>query len=175
MKEMALVAAFCLAGFWPGHKVWKEKKIVCEFPRRHVMIVPEKVCKKLGGHEVRPTVTPTIIPTRIPTPTRKPTPSPTIKPEVKIDQVLKHECSEGSSCFGWLTGVEVKGSNFSNDSRTKLSEGLNEYTGSYQGGDGSTTILTDFYNLPRCKFFDVEVAGSSGVVMVPSAVASVCP
>jgi hypothetical protein len=153
VKEAALIMGLAFASFWPGHSVWKENKILCDFPRKHTMMIQEKVCLKLGGKVLKPVVT----------------------PEVKIDRVVIHNCTKGSSCYGWLTGVEVKGKDFSTDSRIKLLEGLNEYTGSYQGGNGKTYILTDFYNLPRCKFFDVEVAGSSGVASEKKAVASVCP
>jgi hypothetical protein len=149
VKETVVVMGMAFASFWPGHSVWKEKKVMCEFPRKHTMSIQEKVCLKLGGKVV--------------------------SSKLSIEKIKVHNCTEGSSCYGWLTGVEVKGKNFSADSRTKLIEGLNEYTGSYQGGNGKTIILTDFYNLPRCKFFDVQVAGNSGVVTEEKAVASVCP
>jgi hypothetical protein len=107
----------------------------------------------------------------------KPTPTPTVKPVpvVRISDVKVHNCSKHSSCYGWMTGVEVMGKNFADDSRVKLLSGGTEYTGNYQGGNDKTRILTDFTNLPHCKTFDAVVFGSTGVATASASVRTVCP
>ncbi len=128
-----------------------------------------------------PTVTPTPTPqsTATPTPTQTPTPTatPTPTPSVGITSVTVRFCSENSSCNGWLTIVDVNGYGFATDSRVtlKISGVESYYSGSYTGGNGSTRILTDFYFLPHCTYFDVKVAGSSGIVTSAAQIASVCP
>lgn len=134
---------------------------------------PTRIPSPTPRPTVMPTPTPTTIPT--PTPTTQPTPTPTPKPTLAITAVKTHFCTVGSSCYGWLTGVEVTGTNFASDTRTKLKAGVTEYTGSYQGGNGVTSILTDFYNLPHCTNFNVTVFGSTGIATAASTIASVCP
>ena len=101
-----------------------------------------------------PTVTPTATPTDSPTLTPTATPIPT--PTPFITAVATRDCTTGSSCAG-ITGVEVTGLNFTPDARVKLVQGTTEITGTYIGGDGQTTILTDFINLVPCETYTAVV------------------
>lgn len=132
----------------------------------------------------RPVATSSPKPTHKPHATSTPSPKPTFKPSaspsatprvVKISSVVVHGCSNGSSCYSYLTGVEVNGGNFATDSRTKLISGSNIFTGTYMGGDGSTKIITDFIYLPHCTTFDVLVFGSTGNATASGTVSSICP
>lgn len=127
----------------------------------------------------KPSSTPTPTPSATPTPNPTNTPTPTPTPAtVSITNVIVHECTPGSSCYGWLTDVEVQGSGFANDSRVRLFEviaGSPMFPGKYIGGDGSTKIYTDFTNLPHCQHYDVTVFGSSGTATFAHTIASLCP
>jgi len=109
--------------------------------------------------EVPPTPTPTTIPPT-PTPTEvPPTPTPTTIPPTPtpvITKVITHDCTAGSSCAG-TTGVEVIGANFTSEARVKLIYNGADLFGTYSGGDGSTTILTDFTNLVACSTYTAMV------------------
>jgi hypothetical protein len=95
--------------------------------------------------------------------------------QATINQVKVHTCTLGSSCYGWLTGVEVRGINFASDSRVVLASGNNVYTGTLVGVTGTTRILTDFTNLPHCTIFDTIVSGSTGHDKSNASVATICP
>jgi len=93
-----------------------------------------------------------------------------------VRDVVVHNCSVGSSCYGWTTGVEARGQGFADDSRVKLNQVSNGdvFFGSYQGGNGKTRIITDFYNLPLCTTFNVTVFGSTGTTTYQNGVTTVC-
>lgn len=114
---------------------------------------------------VTATPTPTPTPTVDPTPTLSPTPIPL--PNPTITSVVIAPCTS-SSC-AHITTVIVTGTNFTPGARVELikkSNGsiYNENTtlknnpdAKYVGGNGSTQIITDFYNLPRCYTYAVRV------------------
>lgn len=111
---------------------------------------------------VTPTATPTPTPTPTPTvtpsvkPTVTPTPKPDKTPKMEIHTIKKGRC-DSSSCRGWLTTLIVTGKNFTRDSRVVLSHHQKIESSQYVGGNGSTTIITDFYHLPNDTTFDVTI------------------
>lgn len=120
-------------------------------------------------------LSPSPTPTPVPTPT--PTPTPTSYP-LTISSVTTRSCTIGSSCYPYLVNIEVLGSGFATDSRVMLTQttpGYNIYNGYYVGGNGSTQILTDFYDLPRCYQYKVTVYGSTGTATAPNTISSLCP
>lgn len=138
----------------------------------------------LPKHNFRPTPRPTIVatprhthapkPTKSPKPTFVPTATPTVSPKVEIANVKVHSCTNGSSCYSYITGVEVSGKNFSENTRMKLVNDINEFSGTLMGLT-ETKIITDFANLPHCKTFDVFVYGSTGTATSFGSVSSLCP
>lgn len=97
---------------------------------------------------------------------------------LSIKEVEVHECTPGSSCYGWLTNIEVEGTGFAPDSRVKVhldTQFGGDYFGNYVGGNGKTRILTDFTGLPHCQHFDVYVFGSTGTAGAEHTIISVCP
>jgi hypothetical protein len=125
---------------------------------------------------VVPSITPSLTPTMTPTVTPTATPTPT--PVNGITEVKVHECTATSSCYGWLTDIEVNGYGFAADSRVKLKELIQSspvFYGQYVGGNGTTSILTDFTQLPHCQHFDVIVYGSTGTYTAMHTITSVCP
>ena len=148
--------------------------IDCKKPDGHVVRVSRDDCRENRWPTPTPTHKPT--PTATPKPTRKPTPTPKIRPT--ITDVNVRECSTGSSCYKWLTNIEVTGKGFAEDTRARLH--LNtppggDFTGHYVGGDGMTKILTDFTDLPHCGHYDVIVYGSTGTATAVNIVATMCP
>lgn len=135
-------------------------------------------------HNFRPTPRPTVVatprpthtprPTKSPKPTFTPTATPLPSPKAEISNVIVHACTSGSSCYSYITGVEANGKNFSEDTRMKLVNGINEFTGTLMGLT-ETNIITDFANLPHCKTFDVIVYGSTGTATASSTITSICP
>ena len=99
-----------------------------------------------------------------PSPSPESSPEPLADPE--IDDAWVYQC-DSESCWN-ITTVEVEGSNFDDNARLEVvgqgdGLGYNEDT-SYvadpdavlTGSDGSSYLLTDFYNLP-CQMYDVRV------------------
>lgn len=76
-----------------------------------------------------------------------------------ITSVYVPPCSS-PSCGG-ITTVIVDGANFTPSARIALVNGRTvyqePYNAAYVGGDGSTEIITDFYNLPGCKTLDLKL------------------
>lgn len=100
-----------------------------------------------------------------PSPTASPTPIVSNDPTITSVTVLP--CSS-SSCSGFLTTVVVTGTNFTANARVAISSDGKTYSeqtamnfspkdATYSGGDGDTKIITDFYNLPKGKTYDVTV------------------
>lgn len=102
---------------------------------------------------------------------KKPKPTPKPLPQAlraRIRQVRIMPCTSSScSGAGWLTTLRVNGTNFTPHARVAVVNGQYVYSedtsfnnnpdAQYVGGDGKRTILTDFYNLPTCKIYDVRV------------------
>ncbi|HUD19602.1 MAG TPA: hypothetical protein VMR81_04115 [Patescibacteria group bacterium] len=156
----------------------------CKQPNGHVVRMDRDECheKPSPTPKVTPTPTPSptprVTPTPTPSQTPRPTPTPTPVPQPSITNVQVHECTPGSSCYGWLTDIEVKGTGFAPDSRVKLHLLVlngGDYTGTYIGGNGSTDILTDFINLSHCGHYTVIVYGSTGTATAQYTISSVCP
>lgn len=98
-----------------------------------------------------------------PSVTVTPTPTEATNP-ISIISVVPALCTS-SSCKGWLTTLIVTGKNFSSTSRVSLiAKGITYSEAAkdaqYTGGDGKTEIITDFYNLPSCTAYDVQVDDS---------------
>lgn len=73
-----------------------------------------------------------------------------------INSVVIPNCSS-SSCTGWLTTIIVNGVDLPTGSRMEVVSSGNVKSGQYVGGTDGTKIITDFYNLPGCKTYDVRV------------------
>ncbi|HVZ12375.1 MAG TPA: hypothetical protein VG965_05075 [Patescibacteria group bacterium] len=89
------------------------------------------------------------------------------KPKPTVTAVIVHPCTSSSCNF--ITNIEVDGSGFTQNTRVELVPSIG---GNYVGGDFSTKILTDFYNLKKGTY-DVHIYSTSddiqGVVL-PAAV-----
>ncbi len=92
----------------------------------------------------------------------------------------------GSSSCGSYKTIRVTGTKFAGDSRFELLSGskhAGQNTNYYNsprdavlvGGNGSTEIIMDFYNLPKCTEFDVQVVGGGNVIAKNSSVKVVTP
>lgn len=115
-----------------------------------------------SNNNSNPAPTATAIPT--PTPTAIPTPTPVV---ATISSASIIPCTS-TSCE-WYTTVIVNGSNFDQTTRVTVSDGIHTYgettSSNYSpkdaqlvGGNGTTKIITDFYNLPTCTTYDVVLS-----------------
>lgn len=109
-----------------------------------------------SGSNNQPTATPTPTPTVTPTATPTPTITPTPTPVVTVDTIDRMPCTS-SSCGGYKT-FRVTGTNFTPDAVFELTAWGNTYgkntsinnspDAMVTGGNGSTEIIMDYYNLP---------------------------
>ena len=115
----------------------------------------------------------TNVPTSTPTPTVVPTPT---EPEVTITSAEIMPCTS-SSCGSYKT-IVVKGTNFTNDALFELTASGVTYSANSTfnntpdaqktGGNGSTEIIMDYYNLPACTTYGVQVVFPGGKKVIAS-------
>lgn len=122
-------------------------------------------------HHSEPTITPTPTIEITPTPTTEvsptptPTPTPTQAPEQTLPRITNVEVLDCTSpSCGGISTLVITGTNFTPDTVVRLVEtDFGTFYGENStyvdvvnavrvGGNGSTTIITDFYNLPCDRY-----------------------